>query len=160
MPQGGNSNTLYACLCRLFTADRAACALAAISVNISGHAKAASTDRAPSISRINYTIRSPSILENECDHSILYQCKSRTGGDRTENSKGADSAPYWPAYTLAENERTGFQGGAYVLLIKTKEGSYSVSVPLAIWEKYHAGDQVTISVINGNIVSINDESVR
>lgn len=80
--------------------------------------------------------------------------------DRTESSKGADNAPYWSAYTLAENERTEFQGGAYVLLIKTKESSYFVSVPLAIWEKYHAGDQVTISVINGNIVSINDESVR
>lgn len=47
-----------------------------------------------------------------------------------------------------------------MLLIKTKEGSYSASVVLATWEKYHAGDKVTISVINGDVVSVNHEPIR
>lgn len=80
--------------------------------------------------------------------------------DRTESSKGADTVPYWPEYTLAENERTGFQGASYILLIKTDEESYHVSVPLEIWEKYHAGDQVKISVSNGTVVLVNDDVIE
>lgn len=61
---------------------------------------------------------------------------------------------------LAANERAGCHGAVYMLLIKTKEGSYSASVVLATWEKYHAGDKVTISVINGDVVSVNHEPIR
>lgn len=105
------------------------------------------------------TYREP-VYRNEAVYATKYYYDiDRWVVDRTESSEGADSAPYWPQYALADNERTGFQGEAYVLRIKTQRDAYSVSVPLAIWEKYHAGDPVKISVIQGDVASINDESI-
>ena len=80
--------------------------------------------------------------------------------DREEKSAGANRAPYWPEYTLAENERTGFQGEVYIMNFETEEEKYSVSLPLGIWKKYHMGDRVTISVIQGEIVRINDDEIE
>lgn len=79
--------------------------------------------------------------------------------DRTEESKGADCEPYWPTYELRENERTGYQGEAYILTVKTEKEKYHVSLPQEIWEKYRAGDRVVILVSNDEVVRINDDEV-
>lgn len=79
--------------------------------------------------------------------------------DRTETSAGANSAPYWPNFSLAENERTGPRSETYILHIATEKEAYSVPLPLRIWEKYCQGDRVTITVVNGSITKINDEAI-
>lgn len=80
--------------------------------------------------------------------------------DREEKSSGANRDPYWPEYTLAENERTGFQGEVYIVNFQTEEENFSVSLPMEIWEKYHMGNRVKIRVINGNVVRINDDEIE
>lgn len=79
--------------------------------------------------------------------------------DRTESSEGADIAPYWPEYTLGENERTGFMGEAYILSVETEDASYRLSLPLERWENFHKGDGVTITVVNGAVTELNGVAV-
>lgn len=79
--------------------------------------------------------------------------------DREEKSEGADNEPYWPEYTLADNERTGFQGEAYVLSVHVKDKRYSVSLPYERWQAFHAGDPVEITVSAGKVTKINGEEV-
>lgn len=80
--------------------------------------------------------------------------------DRTERTKGVDEEPYWPDYTLAENERVGLELSTYVLGLKTEEETYYASVPLEVWEKYHAGDQAEIQVIQGDVIKIGDYDIE
>lgn len=75
--------------------------------------------------------------------------------DRTEESKGADDDPYWPEYTLAENERTGYQGAAYIVLVKTDKKEYSVPLSLEDWQTFKQGDTIEITVSAGTVIEIN-----
>ena len=80
--------------------------------------------------------------------------------DREEKSEGADSTPYWPQYTLASNERTGFIGEAYTISIYVKDKRYSVSLPLEWWETFKSGDTVDITVSGGKVTKINGREVE
>jgi len=79
--------------------------------------------------------------------------------DREEESSGADNEPYWPEYTLAENERTGFQGEAYTMSVHVKDKRYSVSLSYDRWKNFHAGDKIEITVSAGKVTKINGEEV-
>ncbi len=80
--------------------------------------------------------------------------------DREEKSEGADSEPYWPEYTLAANERTGFRGEAYTMGIYVKDKSYTVSLPLERWETFQKGDQIEVTMSAGQITKINGEELE
>ena len=76
--------------------------------------------------------------------------------DRTEESNGVDNIPYWPEYTLAANERTGYTGEIYGLSLRVKEEKkYTVYLPQEYWENFKAGDQVKIKVIGGEVKEVN-----
>ena len=75
--------------------------------------------------------------------------------DRTEKSSGADNEPYWPEYTLADNERTGYTGEVYNMALLAGENRYTVYLPLEWWETFRAGDQVEITVSAGKVTKLN-----
>ena len=79
--------------------------------------------------------------------------------DREEKSTGANRQPYWPEYTLAENERTGFRGEVYIMKFESENETFSASLPLSVWEKYHTGDQVEIQVVAGEVTKVGDEKI-
>lgn len=80
--------------------------------------------------------------------------------DREEKSEGADNEPYWPEYTLAENERTGYIGEAYILAVRVKDKVYRTSLPLEWWEPFHKGDKVEVTVQAGKITKVNGQEVE
>ena len=76
--------------------------------------------------------------------------------DRTEESNGVDNEPYWPEYTLAANERTGYTGEIYGLsMLVDEEKKYRAYLPLESWTAFKAGDQVKIKVVGGKVKEIN-----
>ncbi len=79
--------------------------------------------------------------------------------DREEKSSGADIEPYWPEYTLADNERTGYTGEVYNLIIKHGDDSYTVFLPYDRWKEFKAGDKVDITVVSGKVTKLNGQDV-
>lgn len=56
---------------------------------------------------------------------------------------------------MAENERTGYQGGAYIVLVKTDKDEYFVPLPLEDWQTFKKSDEIKIVVSVGNVIEIN-----
>ncbi len=76
--------------------------------------------------------------------------------NREEISQGINDTPYWPEYTLADNERTGYTGEIYGLSLKaSKEKTYLAYLPQEQWETFEAGDQVEIKVVGDEVKEIN-----
>ena len=79
--------------------------------------------------------------------------------DRTEKSSAADSEPYWPELTLAENEREGQRYEVYNVVVKSEDKSYTVYLPFDWWSELKAGDKVEITVSGGKVKKLNDRTV-
>lgn len=77
--------------------------------------------------------------------------------DRTEESSGVNVEPYWPEYTLDEDEREGTQKGEYTIefYVEKKDKSYEYSCgSFDEFQSYDLKDKVSITVTAGNIVEI------
>lgn len=77
--------------------------------------------------------------------------------DRTEESSGSNSTPFWPEYEITENERPVSKIESYVLVfyVPDKEKTYSYDCSdMDEWDSYQANESKTIVLNGGRIVEI------
>ena len=77
--------------------------------------------------------------------------------DRTEESSGVNVEPYWPEYTLDDDERAGTQKSEYIIAfyVEKKDTSYKYSCgSFDEFQSYDLKDKVSITVTAGNVTEI------
>jgi len=77
--------------------------------------------------------------------------------DRTEESSGVNVEPYWPDYTLEDDEREGTQKSEYTIefYVEKKGKSYDYSCDsLEEYNTYSLNDRVSITVTAGAVTEI------
>lgn len=68
---------------------------------------------------------------------------------RTERAEGEDLEPYWPGFTLAENERESGRGESYHVLLTNKDGkAYRYEAPHEEWLTFTLDDTYQAKVNN------------
>jgi hypothetical protein len=67
--------------------------------------------------------------------------------DRTEEASGGDHSPFWPRANLGEDEREGQRSERYFVIFRDDDGrEYEMELPLAQWQRYEVGQQVTLEL--------------
>lgn len=77
--------------------------------------------------------------------------------DRTEESSGVNDEPYWPEYTLDDNEQVDTEEGIYTIefYAETKDKAYDYTCEsLEEFESYDLNDKVSITVTAGAVTEI------
>ncbi len=77
--------------------------------------------------------------------------------DRTEESSGVNIEPYWPEYTLDDDEREGTQKGEYTIefYVEKKDKTYEYDCgSFEEFKSYALEDKVSITVTAGNVTEI------
>lgn len=75
--------------------------------------------------------------------------------DRTEKSAGKnDKKPYWPKYTLAENEKVSGKNEKFSVVFSTQKKDYNYSVSESDWTKLKVGTKVKITVQAGIVTNV------
>lgn len=79
--------------------------------------------------------------------------------DRTERSEGKnDEKPYWPQYTLAENEKVSGKNENFSVVFSTEKKDYKDSISETDWTKLKVGTKVKVTVQAGRVT--NFESLK
>lgn len=81
---------------------------------------------------------------------------------RAVSTAGGDDEPYWGDVDLQDNERQGGSSETYTLNFNNKKNkkNYSISVSQDMWDTFHDGDNVTLTITNGEIRKINGEEIN
>lgn len=80
--------------------------------------------------------------------------------DRTEESSGVNDEPYWPAYTLEDNEQVDTQEGTYYIEVYVEEDEKAYEYTCLDFEefnRYKLGDEVEVEVIADVVTEILNE---